>query len=75
MCIKFEVYKQEQQMTIVQQSANRVQIENYNMEVDDEDHEIQKPQMKNVANKEHIKDPTVNIVSIFNLQMNNKIRE
>ncbi len=41
MYMESEVQKQEQQMPIYwEQSASRVQAENYNMEVDDEDHEI-----------------------------------
>jgi hypothetical protein len=44
------------------------------MKEDDEKCEIQKPQMKNAEDKEHIIDPTVNIVFIFDLQMNNNCK-
>jgi hypothetical protein len=42
------------------------------MEEEDEDCEIHKPYMKNTTNEEHIKDPAMNTILIFDLQMNNK---
>jgi len=47
-----EVHKKEQQMSIWEQSAGGVQEVISNIEEDDEGCEIQKPQMKNVGNKE-----------------------
>ncbi len=52
-----------------EQSACGVWVENFDMK---EDYEIQKPHMKNVEDEEQSKDPTVNIMLIFNMQMNNK---
>jgi hypothetical protein len=44
--MEFEVQKQEQQMPIYwEQSASGVQANNFDMEEEDEDCEIQKPQM------------------------------
>ncbi len=71
--MEFEVQKQEQQMSIYWgQSVGGIQVENFDIKVDDEDYEVQKPHMKNVKDEEHIKDPTMNTILIFDLQMNNK---
>ncbi len=71
--MEYEVQKQEQQMPIYWgQSVGGIQAENFDIKVDDEDYEIQKPHMKNVKDEEQIKDPTMNTILIFNLQMNNK---
>ncbi len=73
--MEFEVQKKKQQMSIYQeQSAGGVQEVNSNIEEDNEGCEIQKPQMKNVRNKEQITYPIVNIVFIFYLQMNNNCK-
>ena len=45
---------------------------NFDIKADDEDYEIQKPHLKNVKDEEHIKDPTMNTILIFDLQMTNK---
>lgn len=42
------------------------------MTKDDEDCEIKKPQMKNVADEEQIKDLAMNKIMIFDLQMSDK---
>ncbi len=66
--MEYEVQKQEQQMPVYWgQNVGGVQAENFDMEVNDEDYEIQKPHMKNVKDKEQIKNPTMNIILIFNL--------
>ncbi len=54
-----------------EQNANGIKEANSNIEKDNEGCEIQKPQMENDEDKEQITDPMVNIVFIFNLQMNN----
>ncbi len=55
-----------------EQSVSGVQAKNSNTKQNDENYEIQKPQVKNVAYEEQIKDLVVNTILIFNLQMNNK---
>ncbi len=71
--MEFEVQKQEQQMPIYwEQSASGVQANNFDMEEEDEDCEIQKPQMQNTKDEEQVEDPMVNTILIFNLQMINK---
>ncbi len=68
-----KVHKQKQQMPVYwEQSVGGVQEENSNMEEEDEDCEIQKPQMWRIEDEEQMKDPMVNIVLIFDLQMTNK---
>ncbi len=57
-----------------EQSANGVHGANSNIEEDNKRCEIQKPQMKNVEDKEQIIDSTVNIVFIFDLHMNNNCK-
>ncbi len=44
---------------------------NFDIEDDDEGYQISKPHMKNDEFKKQIIDPTMNIIFIFNLQMNN----
>ncbi len=67
--MEYEIQKQEQQMPIYWgQSVGGIQVENFDIKVDDEDYEIQKPHMKNVKDEEQIKDPTMNTILIFNLQ-------
>jgi hypothetical protein len=73
--MEFEVQRKEQQMPIYwEKNASGIQEVNFDMKEDNEDCEIQKPQMKNAEDKEHIIDPTVNIVFIFDLQMNNNCK-
>ncbi len=63
-----EVLKKERQMLgYLEQSAGGVQEVNSDIEEDDEGCEIQKPQMKNVKDKEQIIDLMVNAIFIFNL--------
>jgi hypothetical protein len=47
-------------------------VENFDTKEGDEDYEIQKPQMKNVEDEKQSKNHVVNIMFIFDLQMNNK---
>ncbi len=54
-----------------EQSVGGVQEVNFDIREDDEGYQIQKAQMKNDEFKEQIIDPTMDIVFIFNLQMNN----
>jgi hypothetical protein len=42
------------------------------MKEEDEDYEIQKPHMENIEDEEHMEDPVVNTILIFDLQMINK---
>ncbi len=66
--MEFEVQKQKQQMLIYwEQNAGAVQAKNYHMEQYDENYEIQKPQINNVVNEKHIKDPALNRILIFDL--------
>ncbi len=66
--MEYEVQKQEQQMLVYWgQNVSGVQAENFDMEADDENYEIRKPHMKNVKDKEQIKNPTMNIILNFNL--------
>ncbi len=51
----------------LEHSVGGVQVENFDMEEENEDCEIQKPQMKNTTNEEHIKDHAVNTILIFDL--------
>jgi hypothetical protein len=62
-----EVQKKKHMLVYWEQNAGGGQQMNSDIEEDDEECEIQKPQMKNVKNKEHIKDPTMNIIFIFDL--------
>ncbi len=55
-----------------EQSVGGVQAKNSDTKQDDENYEIQKPQVKNVVDEEQIKNPTMNTILIFDLQMNNK---
>ncbi len=47
-------------------------MENFDMEEEDENCEIQKPHMQSIEVEEQMKDPMVNIISIFDLHMTNK---
>ncbi len=55
-----------------EQRASGVQVENSDMKEEDEYYEIQKRQMKNTKDEEQMKDPKVNTILIFDLQMINK---
>ncbi len=55
-----------------EKNAGGVQEANFDTE-DNERCEIQKPQMKNVEDEEQI-NPTMNIIFIFDLQMNNNCK-
>ncbi len=71
--MEFEVQKQEQQMPVYwEQNPSGVQAENFDMEEEDEDCEIQKSQMQSIKDEEQMKDPTINTILIFDLQMINK---
>ncbi len=66
MYMKSKVQKQEQQMLVYwEHNVGGVQAENCDIEEDDENCEIHKPQMKNVANEEQVKDLTMNKILIF----------
>jgi uncharacterized protein YpbB len=47
-------------------------MEDFNIEEEDEDYEMQKLQMQNIKHEEQIKDHVVNIILIFYLEMINK---
>ncbi len=55
-----------------EQNVGGVQVKNSDIGEDHEDYEIQKPQMKNAKDEEQIKDPMMNIILIFDMQMSNK---
>jgi hypothetical protein len=42
-------------------------VENFDIEEEDEDYEIYKPQLKSTEDEEQREDPTVNTILIFNL--------
>ncbi len=42
------------------------------MEEDNENCETQNPQMQSIEDEKHMKDPTINTILIFDLQMTNK---
>jgi hypothetical protein len=54
-----------------EKKAGEVQEMNFDTKEDNDGCKIKKSQMKNDEDKEHITNPTVNIVFIFDLQMNN----
>ncbi len=73
--MEFEFPKKKQHMLIYwEKNAGGVQEANSNTKEDDEGCEIKKPQMKNDEDKEHIIDPTIKIIFIFNLQMSNNCK-
>jgi hypothetical protein len=47
-------------------------VENFDMEEEDEDYEIYKPQMKNIEHEKQIKDHEIDIILIFDLEVINK---
>jgi hypothetical protein len=55
-----------------EQNVGGVHVENSDMKEEDEDYEIQKPQMQNTKYDEQMEDPTINTILIFDLQMTNK---
>ncbi len=54
-----------------EQNACGVQGENFDTGEKDEDCEIYKPQIQSLEDEEQMKDPTINTILIFNLQMIN----
>ncbi len=71
--MEFEVQKREQHMPIYwKQNVGGVQAENSNIEKENEDYEIQKPQMQSTKNEEQMEDPMVNTVLIVELHMTNE---
>ncbi len=71
--MEFEVQKQEQQMLEYWgQSVVGVQVENFDMEEEDEDYEIQKPQLQHNEDEKQMKNLAINTIFIFGLQMTNK---
>ncbi len=68
-----EVQKQEQQMPIYwEKSVGGVQVENFDTEEEDENYEIQKPQLQSIEDEKQMEDPMVNTILIFDLQMTDK---
>ncbi len=53
-------------------NAGGIQAENFDMEEEDENCEIQKPQMQNTKDEKQMEDPVVNTILIFDLEMINK---
>lgn len=53
-------------------NASGVQVQDSNTEEEEEDYEIQKPQMQNIEHEEQIKDHVINIILIFDLEVTNK---
>ncbi len=49
-----------------------VQVEDFDMDKEDEDCEIQKPQIQNIEDEEQVKDLVVNTILILELHMINK---
>ncbi len=56
----------------LEQSVGGVQVENSNMDKEDENCEIQKPQMQSTKDGKHMINHVINIILIFDLQMTNK---
>ncbi len=56
----------------LEQSAGGIQVENFDTEEEEEDFEIQEPQMQSTKDEEHMEDPMVNTILISDLQMINK---
>jgi hypothetical protein len=50
-----------------EQSVGGVQAENSNSEEENKDCEIQQPRMKSIEDEEHMEDPVVNTILIFDL--------
>ncbi len=70
--MEFEVPKKKQQMPIYwEQSVGGVQVVTFDIEEDNDECQIQKPQMKNDEDEKQIIDLAVNIIFIFDLQMSN----
>ncbi len=55
-----------------EQSASGLQVEDFDMEVEDEDYDIQKPHIQSNENEEHMKNLAINATLILELQMINK---
>ncbi len=53
-------------------NASGVQAEDFDMDKEDENYEIQKPQINNIKDEEQMKDLVVNTILILELQMINK---
>ncbi len=53
-------------------SASGIQVKNYDTKEEDEDCEIQKPQMQNIEDEEQMENLVVNTILIFDLQIINK---
>ncbi len=70
--MEFEVQKNKQQIPIYwEKNVGGIQEANFHAKEDNDGCEIQKPQMNNDEDKEQIMNLAVNIVFIFDLQMNN----
>ncbi len=65
-----KVQKQEQQMPVYwENNIGGLQAKDSDMEVENEDYEIQKPQIQRNEKEEQMKDLMVNKISILELQM------
>ncbi len=54
----------------LEQSVDGIRVKNFNSE--EEDCEIQKPQMQSTKDEEQMEDPAINTILIFDLQMISK---
>jgi hypothetical protein len=70
---EFEVQKQKQQMPMYwEHNTCGLQAEDFDMEVEDENYEIQKPHIQNNEDVEHMEDLIINILLILELHMTNE---
>ncbi len=71
--MEFEVQKQEQQMPLYwEHNIGGLQVKYFDIKVEDEDYDIQKPQIHSKENEEHMEDPIVNTILIVELHMTNE---
>ncbi len=71
--MEFEVQKQKQHMLMYQeQNIGGFQAENFDTEVEDEDYDIQKPQIWNNKDDEQMEYLAINIILIVELHMTNE---
>ncbi len=55
-----------------EQNIGGLQVEYFDTEVEDEDHDIQKPQIQSNEDEKQMEDPTVNKILIVELHMTNE---
>ncbi len=55
-----------------EQNVGGIQVENFNIEEENEDYEIQKPYMQSMKDEKQMEDLAINIILIFYRHMTNK---